>query len=131
MTDMQKCTQLVNDYAKLVHTQDRASFDKVFSQQADCFLIAIDRVFQGRESIYEDFLIGGMRALYSDIQLITDSLEITPVSENVMRMVFRYHTECIRRDKGAFDGIKGVETQIAIREDGQWRLVHVHYSMRV
>lgn len=128
MTDRQKCGQLVMDYADVVRTQDRRSFDRVFCERSDCRLISIDREFCGRDAIFEDFLIARIRAKFSEITLVTESLEFVPVSADVMLIVFGYHTECVLRESGEPFGIRGMETQLAVRENGEWRLLHVHYS---
>ena len=42
----------------------------------------------------------------------------------------RYHfdSECIRRDTKEPYGIQGLETQIVIKENNEWKLMHIHYS---
>ena len=74
------------------------------------------------------FLIGGIQAAYYQIRLITETMEVHEVSDALATVVFRYHTECIRRENGAPYGIQGPETQVYIKQDGDWKLLHVHYS---
>ena len=52
------------------------------------------------------------------------------IDENKAIVVFRYHTECIRRDTHEPYGIQGLETQIVIKENNQWKLMHIHYSKK-
>ena len=42
--------------------------------------------------------------------------------------VFAYRTACIRRETGAPHGLRGMETQVYVREPDGWKLAHVHYS---
>ena len=56
--------ELLEKYKKLVNTQDRELFDEVFVNNDQCNLIAITRHFRGRESIYNDFLLGGIQKNY-------------------------------------------------------------------
>ena len=42
--------------------------------------------------------------------------------------VFAYRTACIRRETGEPHGLRGMETQVYVREPGGWKLAHVHYS---
>lgn len=123
-----ECRQLVAQYAKAVHTQDRVDFDAAFSLQAECRLISIDTEFVGKEAIYQDFLVDRIGAKFSEITLVTDDLAFNRISPDLMIIVFRYHTECVIRETGEPFGIRGMETQVALRENDAWRLVHVHYS---
>lgn len=45
--------------------------------------------------------------------------------------VFAYRTACIRRETGAPHGLRGMETQVYVREPDGWKLAHVHYSGEV
>lgn len=42
--------------------------------------------------------------------------------------VFAYRTACIRRETGEPHGLRGMETQVYVREPDGWKLAHVHYS---
>lgn len=43
-------------------------------------------------------------------------------------VVFAYRTACIRRETGEPHGLRGMETQVYVREPDGWKLAHVHYS---
>lgn len=122
------CRKLVADYAKAIHTQSRSDFDAVFSSQAECRLISINKEFLGRDAIHQQFLVDGIGAKFSQITLVADDLAFNRIAPDMMIIVFRYHTECILRETGEPFGIQGMETQVAVRENDTWRLVHVHYS---
>lgn len=46
------------------------------------------------------------------------------ISEDVAIVLF----QCIRRETKEPYSIKGLETQVVVKEDGEWKLAHVHYS---
>ena len=54
--------------------------------------------------------------------------EIHQIDDNKAIIIFKYHTECIRRDTKEPYGIQGLETQIVIKENNEWKLMHIHYS---
>lgn len=119
---------LVAKYQQLIHDQSRELFEEVFSKDENCNLISIVTQFQGRESIFNDFIIGGIQKAYSKIDLIADEINVYEINETLATVVFKYHTECIRRDSGEPFGFAGVETQVMIKEEGNWKILHVHYS---
>ena len=114
-------------YCEAIHTQDAKAFEALWSQKSPCTLISIGTVFSGYDSIYNDFLINGIRAAYERIDLIPEDISVTYQDETTAIVTFRYHTECIRRSDGSPFGIAGVETQVWKKED-DWQMVHLHYS---
>ena len=117
----------VEAYCEAIHSQDPALFRSLWSEKHCCTLISVGRVFRGYDSIYDDFLIGGIQENYETIMLIPEDITVTYQDDTYAIVTFKYHTECIRRDDGSFFGIKGVETQVWIKED-EWRMIHLHYS---
>ena len=128
MSNKKSVLEVVEKYKQLVNTQDRALFDEVFSMNDNCNMIAITRHFQGRESIYHDFLIGAIQKNYSFIELISDAIDIYEINDELINVVFKYHTDCIKRDTNGSYGISGLETQVMIKENGEWKILHIHYS---
>lgn len=120
--------QVVLRYTEAIHTQNKEDFYALWANNNDCVLISITKQFQGIDSIYEDFLIGGIQAGFSTIKLVAESIDVHEISETLATVVFQYHTECILRESGEPFGIAGLETQVLVKEDGQWKLQHVHYS---
>ncbi len=115
----------------MVHTQNREDAEQVWAKNAECSLVSVATEYKGFDAIYHDFLINRIRANNSRIDLINDGLEIRLVNPELAILVFQYHTEAILRATGLPGGIRGIETQVAVKEDGQWKLVHVHYSKAV
>lgn len=52
------------------------------------------------------------------------------INDSLAIVVFQYHSECIKRDTLAEYGIEGLETQVIIKEDDEWKLLHIHYSKK-
>ena len=127
--DIESINETVNKYCLGVKTQDKDLVYTIFSKYKKCILVSVGNVFQGIDSIYQDFLVNLIQKLYSKIELIKDEkLEINFIDENTAVVIFKYHTECILRENGENFGIKGVETQLIIKEDENWKIVHIHYS---
>ena len=126
--DIEQIKELINKYCLAVKTQDKDIVDKIFSKNKKCNLISIATVFEGVDSIYENSL-GLIKKMYSKIELIKDEeLKINFISDTTAIIIFKYHTDCILRENGEKFGISGVETQLVIKEEGDWKIVHIHYS---
>lgn len=121
---------VVNRYIMAIHTQDELSFKSLWSGADIDTLISITNIYCGLEKIYSDFVIGIIQKAYTRIDLIADGdPEIHLLDEATAVVIFQYHTECIKREDGSFFGIKGVETQVMKKIQGEWKLCHIHYSM--
>lgn len=120
---------LVKDYIKAIHTQDVSDFRSLWSGSSTDTMISVAKVFQGLDAIVDDFLIGAIQKLYSNIDLIADEKpEIHMLSDDTAVVIFQYHTECTLRDSGEAFGISGMETQVVRCIAGSWKLCHIHYS---
>lgn len=126
---MEEIKQLVYNYAKAVHSQNEEEFKALWSSKEN-ILISFANQFNGTDAIYQDFLIGGIQSHYESIDLVVEKIDIRMIDENKAIVVFRYHTECIRRDTHEPYGNQGLETQIVIKENNQWKLMHIHYSKK-
>lgn len=124
---MEEIKQLVYNYAKAIHTQNEKDFKALWSSKENT-LISLTNQFDGIDSIYKDFLIGVIQRFYESIDSIVEGIEIHQIDENKAIIIFKYHTECIRRDTKEPYGIQGLETQIVIKENNEWKLMHIHYS---
>ena len=126
--DIQDINETVNKYCLAVKTQDKEIVYNIFSKNKKCLLISIGTVYEGIDSIYNDFL-GLIKKFYSKIELIKDEeLKINFIDEKTAVIIFKYHTDCLLRENGEKFGINGVETQVLIKEEGSWKIVHIHYS---
>lgn len=128
MNNTEQINALVSCYQKAIHSQDKEEFYNLWARHNQCSLISITKKFIGIDAIYNDFLIGCIQKAYDTIDLITDNIDIHIISSDLAIVIFEYHTECIRRETKESYGIKGLETQLVIKENNEWKLVHVHYS---
>lgn len=119
---------VVRKYTELVNQPSQELFNDIFAQNCEVSLISITNVFQGREAVYDDFLIGGIQKAYSSIILVNDGLSVNVINSDLAVVIFKYHTECVRRETNEEYGIQGLETQVLLKEDGKWKIAHVHYS---
>lgn len=124
---MEDIKKLVFDYVKAIGNQNEDDFKKLWSSKENV-LISIVNEFHGTDSIYQDFLINAIQANYESIELIVEDINIRLINDELGIVIFKYHTECILRDTKEPYGIEGLETQVVIKENNQWKLVQVHYS---
>ena len=126
----EKLFALVAAYQHAVRTQDLDLFRSIWAKDTPVSLISISTLYSGYEAVSQDFLIGGIQKSYTSIELIAEKIEPRLINENTALIIFSYHTECIRREDGTPHGIRGLETQVAVKENGEWKLQHIHYSKK-
>ena len=114
-------------YCEAVEKQDQNTFRELFDR--DATLISISTLFDGIDAIANNFLDAIQKA-YRTIRLIPEDIDIRLRENDMAVVIFQYHTECIRRENGSEYGIAGMETQVYIRKDEDWKLIHVHYSKK-
>ena len=127
MNNQEQILQVVENYKKAIHTQNKDDFYQLWSKQ-QCSLISITKTFIGLDHIIQEFLIDCIQAAYQTIDLISEDIQINMIQDDYAIVIFQYHTECIKRDTLESYGIQGLETQVMIKEDHEWKLLHVHYS---
>lgn len=128
--ETEKIRKLVEEYKKAISTQNKKDFCKLWSRTLETSLISVADIYNGTDEIYNDFLIGKIQKAYISIELFTESLEIRFLKDNMAIVIFKYHTECIKRENKEPYGIFGVETQLVIKENADWKLLHIHYSKK-
>ena len=67
-------------------------------------------------------------ALRPSVLIADDEPVVRFLTDEIAVVIFRYHTECIRRESGEPYGISGLETQIVRKTPKGWKLAHIHYS---
>lgn len=126
--DSEAIYTVLERYKRAIHTQSAADFLPIWAQTGENVLISPAGCFRGTEAIYRDFLLGRIRAAYTQIDLITESVALRALTADSAAAVFAYRTACIRRETGEPHGLRGMETQVYVREPDGWKLAHVHYS---
>ena len=127
--DIQEILGVIEQYKTAIHTQEKEDFFPIWAEGCQTSLISLATCYSGTESIYQDFLIGGIQKAYTSIELITEDVQVRMISQDCAMAIFSYRTECIRRETGEPYGIAGLETQIFKKESGVWKLCHVHYAV--
>ena len=119
---------MVERYRHAIHTQAAEDFLPLWNPCAVCTLISPSGCFTGVNSIYQDFLLGGIRKAYTRIDLLTKDINVRFTGDSAI-VLFSYSTDCIRRETGEPFSIAGLETQVYNQVNGEWKLTHVHYSL--
>lgn len=119
---------MIERYRHAISTQEAEDFLPLWDRSADCTLISPSHSYTGIDAIYNDFLLGAIRHAYSRIDLVTENIDVRILGDCAV-VIFAYATDCIRRDTGEPFGISGLETQVYRLVEGDWKLVHVHYSL--
>lgn len=127
MNDEFELQRLVDRYAQSIHTQNKEDFYSIWSSEDVNTMISNSNQFVGIDSLYNDFLIGGIQNAYAKIDLIIENTKIQFISDTIAIITLKYHTECIRRETNEEYGIAGLETQIAKKTSDGWKLVYIQY----
>ena len=127
MEFMKEVEELIQRYADAVHTQDEKEFKSLWTLEETNIEISGTTLFNGIESIYQDFLIDMIQKKYSSIYLINDGLQAYLLTDDVAVAVFKYHTECIIRESGKSHRIAGLETQVLKKTSEGWKIAHIQY----
>ena len=125
--EKEKILRVLKQYIQGVHTQEAADFLPIWAE-GENVLISPAGCFIGTQTIYEDFLLGRIRKAYTRIDLIAKETKVRMLTDDTAIVLFSYYTDCIRRETGEPYGIEGLETQVYKKQDGDWKLTHVHYS---
>lgn len=128
MNEEKQILDLVTKYCETIATQDVNEFASLWADQKENMLISVTKLYVGTKAICDEFLIGVIHQTYETIELIADDIQIRMIAKDVAIVVFKYHTECIRRETKEPYGIRGQETQVVVKENGQWKFVQIHYS---
>ena len=126
-SDTQAIERLISDYAKSVSLADTALAERLW-QNADSVTfihpLGHERGWPAiKKNVYENL----MGALFSvrDLKIERPSIH---VSGNSGWSEFYWTFNATLKENGSPVVTRGRETQIYQRENGQWRIVHVHYS---
>lgn len=104
--DSEEILAVLERYKRAIHTQSAADFLPIWAQTGENVLISPAGCFRGTEAIYRDFLLGRIRAAYTQIDLITESVALRALTADSAAVVFAYRTACIRRETGEPHGLR-------------------------
>jgi len=125
--DTQAIERLISDYARSVSLADTTLAERLWQTTDSVTFIhplGHERGWPAiKKNVYEDL----MGALFSvrDLKIERPSIH---VSGNSGWSEFYWTFNATLKENGSPVVTRGRETQIYQRENGQWRIVHVHYS---
>ncbi len=124
--DISALEALVEKYIAAINTCDPALADAIWSHGEDVSFVAPAGRFASHESIRDDLILGIFARKFSKRRLQKLGLKIHPGAD-LAWIEFQWSFDAVTTE-GAQVHNKGLETQIARRENGTWELVHIHYS---
>lgn len=118
---------LLGQYAKAVDSVDLKLLAEIWSRSPDVSFIYPLGEEHGFEAIEQHVFKNVMGGMFSARDLKMHDVAIY-VNGNSAWSEFHWDFHATLRKDGSAVTTHGVETQVYSKENGQWRLVHVHYS---
>ena len=119
--------RLLDQYAKAVDTVDLKLLGEIWSHSAEVSFIYPLGEEHGFDAIEQNVFEKVMGGMFSTRDLKMHDVAIN-VNGDSAWSEFRWDFHATLRKDGSALTTHGVETQVYRKENGQWRLVHVHYS---
>jgi ketosteroid isomerase-like protein len=125
--DRQEIEQLIAKYARSVDAADTTLAAEVWSRSPDVTFIHPLGHEHGFEQIKRNVYVREMGGIFSERRLSVKDVGIHVYGDTAWAEFYWDFAAKLKSD-GSSVNTKGRETQIYRREQGAWRLVHVHYS---
>ena len=119
--------RLLDQYAQAVDTVDLKLLAKIWSHAPDVSFIYPLGEEHGFEAIEQNVFRNVMGGMFSARDLKMHDVAIY-INGNSAWSEFHWDFHATLRKDGSAVTTHGVETQVYRKENGKWRLVHVHYS---
>lgn len=119
--------RLLGQYAKAVDTVDLKLLAQIWSHSPDVSFIYPLGEEHGFDAIEQHVFQNVMGGMFSARDLKVHDVMIY-VNGNSAWSEFHWDFHATMRKDGSAVTTHGVETQVYRKENGEWRLVHVHYS---
>jgi ketosteroid isomerase-like protein len=126
VASIQKIQALIGDYAASVNNLDVELAQRVWSARSEVTFIHPRGTERGLNAVLQDFYQNTM-GLFSKRELLPADAEIHVYGDTAWSQ-FTWTFHATLKDGAKEITTKGRETQVYHREDGGWRIVHVHYS---
>lgn len=117
---------LLEDYVETVNNLDIELAKAIWSQRQPVTFIQPRGHQRGFEQIEQNFYLGAM-ANFSERNLTLKNLSVHSLSEDTAWAEFYWDFEATFTDGTPLTS-SGRESQVWVREDDGWKIVHVHYS---
>lgn len=119
--------RLLDQYAQAVDTVDLKQLAQIWSHSPDVSFIYPLGEEHGFDAIEQNVFVKVMGGMFSSRDLKVHDVEIY-VNGDSAWSEFHWDFHATLRNGGSAVTTHGVETQDYRKEEGQWRLHHVHYS---
>lgn len=125
--DEEAIRQVIATYARSVDTADTAIAEQIWSDGPEVSFIHPLGEDHGLKEIEADVYRNLMGATFSKRKLSPKDIAIHVYGDTAWSEFQWDFVATVRADGSAFES-KGRESQVYHKENGQWRIVHVHYS---
>ena len=119
--------ELIATYAATIDRADTGLAERIFSNEPEVSFIHPRGEERGRQQIVTNVIKNLMGGTFSDRKLTPKAIAVHVYHDTAWSEFSWDFVATVRKDGSPFHS-EGVETQIYRRENGQWRIVHVHYS---
>ena len=125
--DEQRIRQVIATYAHSINTADVALAEQVWSSAPEVTFIHPLGEEHGLAEIETDVYRNLMGTTFSQRKLTPKEIKVQVYGDMAWAEFQWDFVATVRTDGSAFQS-QGRETQVYHKENGQWRIVHVHYS---
>ncbi len=125
--DEQAIRQVILTYAHSIDTADTAMAEQIWSSAPEVSFIHPRGEEHGLAEIESDVYRNLMGATFSKRKLMPKDVKVQVYGDTAWSEFQWDFVATVRKDGSAFES-QGRETQVYHKENGQWRIVHVHYS---
>src|SRR5215469_1642207 len=125
--DEKQIKDLIATYATTIDRADTTMAETVFSNAPEVSFINPRGEDRGRQQIVTNFVQNLMGGVFSVRKLTPKDVAVHVYGDTAWSEFAWDFTATVRKDGSPFHS-RGMETQVYRRENGQWRIVHVHYS---
>jgi ketosteroid isomerase-like protein len=125
-SDESKIREILQKYATSVNNADVVLASEIWSHDPGVTFIFPLGTAHGFQQIADQVYIGAMRTMFSKRELILHQPAVHVYADAAWsEMTWTFHATT---KDGAEITTEGRETQVYHKEQGVWRIVHVHYS---
>jgi ketosteroid isomerase-like protein len=118
--------QLLDTYAKSIDTLDLTLANQIWSHSPEVSFIQPRGTEKGYDQIVNDFYKATM-GMFSERELLLENPDLHIYGDTAWsEMTWTFHATV--KDGGPKITTTGRESQVYHKENGAWRIVHIHYS---
>jgi ketosteroid isomerase-like protein len=121
-------SKIIDAYCKTINDDDLELVNQIWSHGDEVSFIAPSGRYSSYNEIRDNFVHGVFGVNFTKRNLQKEELNIT-VYGDAAWAEFNWVFDATRND-GSSHNTKGRESQFFHKENGQWKLVHIHYSSR-